>query len=684
VDALILKVAARYKGKKTTEKGNVVYMYSERQIARRNADKAKRLEGLRSNIAKVRAQVAKDLKSGDPDKALTALAIALIDETYERVGNDESADDGHFGVTGWQKDHVSFGKGKATISYVGKAGVKQKKTVKSQALVKALRDAYEGCEGDDLFCHATGRVTATKVNAYLKRFGVTAKDLRGFHANREMQERLRAARKGALPEDPKERVKKLKDEFKKALEETASAVGHEPSTLKSQYLVPGLEDQYLKDGTVSDKMVKSASLGLWQDPVALRVATRFAAIKRLDLAWVESLRKDFLTILKNLPRVKDYETAHELRTVVRRYRENFNTLFFEHFLNNDLKYNLGLSEGDAKWMDKTLRSVAWDFSSDLSNLPIGFKDDYWSEEALFARFEREFPQWKARVQRKAQAFWKAVKTFITWYESNQKSTVDVEVPDEERVVLEGFQLIMQGFKPGNEYNEQELEVLKEGLRVYRRRASAVAPILLQKQVPVFVEFKAALDKGGEYDVGTQTITFWASSIINKGPPWVAHVMAHEMGHHLWRTFLGSDAQEFWVQTIKGDFGDLDVEELVRNWPGNAWAYEMTRYLGDTDPILALQVEALAQDRSTDHLSTKEDFEALLARGTKKLRTPKTPITGYANKNPEEAFCEAIGLLVAHGPRALHERVRWWLDTALAGAVKVAARRKPFVMPEPPS
>lgn len=254
-----LRVAARYKGKKTTDKGNTVYMYSERQVAHRNAEKAKRLEGLRSSIDKLRSQVKKDLRSGDPDKVLTALAVALIDETYERVGNDDSADDGHFGVTGWQKSHVSFGKGKANISYVGKAGVKQKKTVADKAVVQALRDAYEACPDDCIFEHDNGRVDAGKVNAYLEKFDISAKDLRGFHANREMQERLRSARKGKLSEDKKEREKQLKAEWKKALEETAEAVGHEPSTLKSQYLVPGLEDQYMKDGTVTEKMVKKAS-----------------------------------------------------------------------------------------------------------------------------------------------------------------------------------------------------------------------------------------------------------------------------------------------------------------------------------------------------------------------------------------------------------------------------------------
>lgn len=257
-------VVAKYKSKKRvkTEDGDTmtVYEYSDRQIAQRHKDKAKRYDKLKGKIGDLRAKVKRDLKSSDPETMLTALAVALMDHTYERVGNDESAKDGHFGVTGWQKKHISFGK-KTTINYVGKSGVKHKKEITDAGLKKALRDAYEAVEGDDteILSWEGGKVSAEKVNAYLKDFGVTAKDIRGFHANSEMMDRLKAQRKGKLPEDKKEREKQLKEEFKKALEETADAVGHEAATLRSQYLVPGLEEDYLDNGKVDGSFTKTAS-----------------------------------------------------------------------------------------------------------------------------------------------------------------------------------------------------------------------------------------------------------------------------------------------------------------------------------------------------------------------------------------------------------------------------------------
>ena len=103
------RVAAKYKDKKEVPKTDgegttTVYEYSEGQVEHRHREKAKKLEGLRQSIDELRTKVKEDLGSDDPDTSLTALAVAVIDETCERPGNDESAEErGHFGVTTLQK-----------------------------------------------------------------------------------------------------------------------------------------------------------------------------------------------------------------------------------------------------------------------------------------------------------------------------------------------------------------------------------------------------------------------------------------------------------------------------------------------------------------------------------------------------------------------------------------------------
>jgi len=269
--ALAHRIAAKYQKKKKikTQDGDeaTVYEYSDRQVSHRNREKAKKVEKLRQGMDKLESQVRKDLTAKDEKTRLTALGVALINRTFERVGNPESAKEGHFGVTVWQAKHVKFEGGNAVMRYVGKSGVKHKKILKDKTVVKALKAAMKGKKGTDAVFSLGDQeeksvIAASDVNDYLKQFSITAKDIRGLRANQEMQDRLKAIRKEGpkMPDDKKEREKLLKDEFDRALEGAAEAVGHEAATLRTQYLVPGLEDDYLKDGKVQETLNKKGSL----------------------------------------------------------------------------------------------------------------------------------------------------------------------------------------------------------------------------------------------------------------------------------------------------------------------------------------------------------------------------------------------------------------------------------------
>jgi hypothetical protein len=241
------RAKARYVEKKEEESGNITYIYSEKHIKKRNKKKAKKIMELEKSIKSVRKQVQSDISSKEPFLEDIAAVVGLIDDTYERVGNPSSAKEDHHGVTTWRKKHVKFSKGKATIKYVGKSGVGQEKIVESNPLVAALKRAVKDKkDNDEIFPDVNGRL----VNLYLQPYKITAKDIRGFHANVEMKNALKSNRNGKLPKDQKEKDKKLKEEFKKALEIAAKKVGHEPATLKNQYLIPSLEENYITSGKI--------------------------------------------------------------------------------------------------------------------------------------------------------------------------------------------------------------------------------------------------------------------------------------------------------------------------------------------------------------------------------------------------------------------------------------------------
>ena len=226
--------------------GNWQYRYSQEDVAKRHAKKASRIESLKGREASLRAGVKRDVADGD----VVALAVAMILETYERPGNNESARAGHFGVTGWQCRHLDLHKNRAVIDYIAKSGVHQTKVITTPWIVRALADRQRQCNANG------GRLlptSAASVNAYLDSYDISAKDLRTFGANTEMQRELTAIRK-AGPDlsllKPRDVAKTLKAEFNAALGLVAAKLGHTTSVLRKQYLVQGIEPLYLETGTV--------------------------------------------------------------------------------------------------------------------------------------------------------------------------------------------------------------------------------------------------------------------------------------------------------------------------------------------------------------------------------------------------------------------------------------------------
>jgi len=246
-------------------------MTTEEQTRRQK--KCKSVRHLAENIQSLRSKVSSDLKSDDEKTRLTALAVALMDKTASRVGNDASAKDGHYGVTGWKNSHVTVSGKTVTIKYVGKSGVDQEKTVTDATIAKLLKKCKSDCKGDTPLLTTSDGVSikSAQVNRYLKDFGITAKDIRGYGANTLL---VTALKQGTKSSDEKERQKK----FREVMKAVAEKVGHQQATLKQHYLLPGIEEAYVKHSRV--KEVKNASM-------VLRVASqeRYGLLARRLTRW---------------------------------------------------------------------------------------------------------------------------------------------------------------------------------------------------------------------------------------------------------------------------------------------------------------------------------------------------------------------------------------------------------------
>ena len=79
-------------------------------------------------------------------------------------------------------------------------------------------------------------------------YGITAKDIRGYSANRWIVDKLNNIEEKDIPETEAKRKRK----FNKILKSVAAKVGHGSGTLKKHYMIPELETEFVEGGKIID------------------------------------------------------------------------------------------------------------------------------------------------------------------------------------------------------------------------------------------------------------------------------------------------------------------------------------------------------------------------------------------------------------------------------------------------
>lgn len=214
----------------------------DKELKNRWNSKRESIYNLKSNINRLKSNVRKDLFSQNEKDRLTALVIRIMMITSERVGNVDSAINGHFGVTQFKPKHIRITGNRVTLNYVGKSGVKHEKSFVDETTSVMLSNLLKR-RNEYVFTTEQGfRIKPDRVNRYLSRFDAKSKDIRGFNANRMMVMELN--RIGKTEEKQRPKV------FNQALRKISEKVGHGASTLRNQYLLPEIEQQFYKHGSV--------------------------------------------------------------------------------------------------------------------------------------------------------------------------------------------------------------------------------------------------------------------------------------------------------------------------------------------------------------------------------------------------------------------------------------------------
>lgn len=234
--------------------------YSEKELKERQDKKTNRIKILQKNIKNIKSKVSIDLNSDDERTKLIATIISIINITGERIGGENSANgirkdiesgkmvdgqDPHYGVTTLKSSHVKVNNNNnnITLSYIGKSGVSQVKEIKDKKIISILKELKKK-NNEYLFVTSNGlKIKANMVNDYLSEYNVSAKDLRGFLGNQQILNKLKSHK---TPKEEKER----KELFLKLADEVAEILGHSCNMLRNSYLLPDLEEKYIKNGNI--------------------------------------------------------------------------------------------------------------------------------------------------------------------------------------------------------------------------------------------------------------------------------------------------------------------------------------------------------------------------------------------------------------------------------------------------
>ena len=230
-----------------------------------------------------------------------------MDETGERVGNDVSADNGHFGVTGLKKKHIKVNGSNLKFKYTGKSGVEHEKQINDSTLANAMREAINNSPSEYVFETSDGfRIKNDRVNRYLNRFDVSAKDLRGYSANKWIITRLKSVKDREILGD----AKKRKTKFNEIVKDVAEKVGHGRATLKKHYLLPSLEREFINHGKIVDL---SNIKRTYEDGGEIDSNSSAKRGKLLDkYAFADKYMGNVSKVARKIQSTKDFENANEL------------------------------------------------------------------------------------------------------------------------------------------------------------------------------------------------------------------------------------------------------------------------------------------------------------------------------------------------------------------------------------
>jgi DNA topoisomerase I len=236
----------------TDAAGRRQYLYHERWRERRDREKFERMLRFADSLPALRDVVSSDLRRrGLEADTVLACAVRLLDVGLFRVGSEEYAKNGSFGLATLRKEHVRVSGRAVRFDFIAKSGVRRTISVSDPKVTSVIRRLKRRPDGGEqlLVSRAQDRwkaVRSTDINGYIKRWSgeeFSAKDFRTWHATvlaavllaEEDAEPSRAERKRAVVA---------------TVREVAAELGNTPAVCRISYIDPRIVDRYQEGTTI--------------------------------------------------------------------------------------------------------------------------------------------------------------------------------------------------------------------------------------------------------------------------------------------------------------------------------------------------------------------------------------------------------------------------------------------------
>jgi DNA topoisomerase-1 len=237
----------------TDDAGRRQYLYHPDWRMRRDLEKYARMEGFAAALLKHRAESRRDLGGDDLGfERVAATAFSLLDLGMFRIGSERYVEEnGSYGLTTLEKQHVHGAGRGMTFAYAAKSGQDVEVTVRDQRVrdvLEALRRRRGG--GQRLLAYKSGTtwcdLTADDVNAYVKSLlgeDYSSKDFRTWRGTTIAALALARSDAGTAAE--------RKKSVTAAMREVSEHLGNTAAIARSSYVDPRVVDLFQDGVTVS-------------------------------------------------------------------------------------------------------------------------------------------------------------------------------------------------------------------------------------------------------------------------------------------------------------------------------------------------------------------------------------------------------------------------------------------------